>query len=74
MSRQFDELMRCFNEFKDRFGEDDPLVSQWRTELDTRETVEFKSSDTALVYEKSVEHVGKTSVKNAALERLLARQ
>ncbi len=40
MSRQFDDSMRRFNEFKDRFGEDDPLVSQWRTELDMRRAFE----------------------------------
>lgn len=74
MSRQFDELIRRFNEFKDRFGEDDPLVSQWRTEIDMREALELHSSETSLVPEKSVGRVEKAIFKNAALERLLSRQ
>lgn len=74
MSRQFDELMRRFNEFKDRFGEDDPIVSEWRNEIDMREACEVKSAETSLVIEKSVGRAEKVGFKNAALERLLSRQ
>ncbi|OGB33142.1 MAG: hypothetical protein A3F78_12450 [Burkholderiales bacterium RIFCSPLOWO2_12_FULL_61_40] len=73
MSRQFNELIRRFNEFKDRFGEDDPLVSQWRTEIDMREALEFNASDTALAPDRSVGRAEKVVFRNAALERLLSR-
>lgn len=74
MSRQFDELMRRFNEFKDRFGEDDPIVSEWRNEIDVREAFEVNSSAASLVLEKSAGRAEKAVFKNAALERLLSRQ
>lgn len=74
MSRQFDEFMRRFNEFKDRFGDDDPIVSEWRNEIDMREACEFKCSETSLVTEKFVGRAEKAIFKNAALERLLSRQ
>lgn len=34
MSRQHNERSRIWAEMKDRFGEDDPLVSHWMGELD----------------------------------------
>jgi hypothetical protein len=34
MSRQHNERSRIWAEMKDRFGEDDPMVSQWMGELD----------------------------------------
>lgn len=41
MSRQFEDLKRRWNKFRDRLGESDPVVSQWREELDAREASEL---------------------------------
>lgn len=42
MSRQLENWVRLMNELRDRYGSDDPIVSQWQSELDGREAFEFR--------------------------------
>jgi hypothetical protein len=85
MSRQLDHASRIFHEMKDRYGEGDPLVSQWRSELDVREAFEFQypaklianrsflpQRGATLAYERKS---GKPNLddKSALVNRLLAR-
>lgn len=37
MSRQLDNLKRLFGEMRGRYGEDDPIVSQFKQEMQARE-------------------------------------
>jgi hypothetical protein len=41
MSRQMEERSRILDEMKDRYGEDDPMVSQWMDYLETSASFEF---------------------------------
>jgi len=41
MSRQMEERIRILDEMKDRYGEDDPMVSQWMDYLETSASFEF---------------------------------
>jgi hypothetical protein len=41
MSRQMEERSRILREMKDRYGEDDPMVSQWTDYLETSASFEF---------------------------------
>ena len=42
MSRRLEECRRVLNEMRDRFGEDDPMVSRWMDELETKSSLEFR--------------------------------
>ena len=42
MSRRLEECRRVLDEMRDRFGEDDPMVSRWMDELETKSSLEFR--------------------------------
>lgn len=46
MSRQLQNCERLLNELKDRFGEEDPIVTQLQDELAARDAFEFRYPST----------------------------
>lgn len=42
MSRRLEEYRRVLGEMRDRFGEDDPMVSRWMDELEAKSSLEFR--------------------------------
>jgi hypothetical protein len=42
MSRHLENWVRTLNELRDRYGPHDPIVSQWQSDLETREAFEFR--------------------------------
>jgi hypothetical protein len=42
MSRDLDNLKRVFYKLQDRYGDGDPIVLQLKSEIDSRESIEFK--------------------------------
>jgi hypothetical protein len=41
MSRQMEERSRILDEMKNRYGEDDPMVSEWMDYLEARASFDF---------------------------------
>jgi hypothetical protein len=50
MSRDLDNLRRVFHKLQDRYGDDDAIVLQLKSEIDSRESIEVKHSSWFATY------------------------